>query len=170
MRTRRFGPTGICVSVLGQGTWNLECGRRTDAVEALQRGLDAGMTHIDTAEMYGNGQVEELLREAIVGRRDDVFLVSKVLPENASRRGTVAACERSLKHLGAERLDCYLLHWPGSNPLEETIAAFGLLYRPRCSPAAGRCTYCRRVTRKRVVSAAGTTRGARTIWSVVRSC
>ncbi len=124
MRTRPFGETGVRVSVLGQGTWNLERESRSDAVAALRRGLDAGMTHIDTAEMYGNGRVEELVGEAIAGRRDEVFLVSKVLPENASRRGTAAACEGSLKRLGTDRLDGYLLHWPGSHPLEETIAAF----------------------------------------------
>ncbi len=124
MRTRPFGPLGSHVSALGQGTWNMEYDRRADAVAALRRGLDAGMNHIDTAEMYGSGRVEELVGEAIAGRRDEVFLVSKVLPENASRRGTVAACERSLKRLGVETLDCYLLHWPGSHPLDETIAAF----------------------------------------------
>jgi diketogulonate reductase-like aldo/keto reductase len=97
---------------------------RSRAVAALRRGLDLGMSHIDTAEMYGDGRVEELVGEAIRGRRDDVFLVSKVLPTNASRRGTVAACERSLKRLGVERLDCYLLHWPGSHPIGDTIAAF----------------------------------------------
>ncbi len=124
MRTRPFGPGGVRVPVLGQGSWNLERESRSDAVAALRRGLDAGMTHIDTAEMYGSGRVEELVGEAIAGRRDQVFLVSKVLPENASRRGTAVACERSLKRLGTDRLDGYLLHWPGSHPLEETIAAF----------------------------------------------
>jgi len=97
---------------------------RSRAVAALQRGLDLGMSHIDTAEMYGDGRVEQLVGEAIRGRRDEVFLVSKVLPTNASRRGTVAACERSLKRLGVDRLDCYLLHWPGSHPVGDTIAAF----------------------------------------------
>jgi len=97
---------------------------RSRAIAALRRGLDLGMSHIDTAEMYGDGKVEQLVGEAIRGRRDEVFLVSKVLPTNASRRGTIAACERSLKRLGVERLDCYLLHWPGSHPIRDTIAAF----------------------------------------------
>ena len=102
-------------------------GDRAAAIAALRRGLDAGMTHIDTAEMYGSGAVEELVGEAIAGRRDEVFLASKVLPENASRRGTVQACERSLARLRTDRLDLYLLHWPGDHPLEDTIAAFETL-------------------------------------------
>ncbi len=97
------------------------------AVAALRRGLDLGLTHIDTAEMYGDGRAEEIVGEAISGRRDEVFLVSKVLPHNASRAGTRAACERSLQRLGTDRLDCYLLHWRGSYPLEETFAAFEAL-------------------------------------------
>lgn len=121
---RAFGHTGARVSALGQGTWNLERADRATAVAALRRGLDAGLTHIDTAEMYASGRVEELVGEAIRGHRDEVFLVSKVLPENASLRGTVRACERSLARLGTDRLDCYLLHWPGAHPLEDTIAAF----------------------------------------------
>jgi diketogulonate reductase-like aldo/keto reductase len=96
-------------------------------VAALRRGLDLGMTHIDTAEMYGSGAAESLVAAAIAGRRDEVFLVSKVLPSNASRRGTIAACEKSLAKLKTDRLDCYLLHWRGSYPLEETIAAFDTL-------------------------------------------
>jgi diketogulonate reductase-like aldo/keto reductase len=98
-------------------------------VEALRRGLDDGMTHIDTAEMYGSGRVEEIVGEAIAGRRDEVFLVSKVLPENATRRGTIQACERSLGHLRTDRLDGYLLHWPSRHPLEDTFAAFEDLAR-----------------------------------------
>src|SRR5688572_19932580 len=113
MRTAPFGSTGRQVSIVGQGTWNLERADRARAIAALRRGLDLGMTHVDTAEMYGNGEVERIVGEAIEGRRDEVFLVSKVLPTNASRRGTVAACERSLRRLRVERLDCYLLHWPG---------------------------------------------------------
>jgi diketogulonate reductase-like aldo/keto reductase len=123
VQTRRFGPIAQPVAVIGQGTWGMER-ERAAAVAALRRGLDAGMTHIDTAEMYGDGAVEELVAEAIAGRRDEVFLVSKVLPQNASRRGTVAACERSLARLRADRLDLYLLHWPGDHPLADTIAAF----------------------------------------------
>ena len=123
MKQRSFGSTGREVSVVGQGTWNMEKERRA-AVESLRRGLDLGMTHIDTAEMYGDGRVEELVAEAIEGRRDEVFLVSKVLPSNASHRGTLEACERSLRRLRTDRLDCYLLHWPSSHPLAGTLAAF----------------------------------------------
>jgi diketogulonate reductase-like aldo/keto reductase len=129
MKRRRFASTGFEVAPIGQGTWNLERSDRTAAVAALQRGLDLGMNHIDTAEMYGNGQAEQLVAAAIAGRRDDVFLVSKVLPENASRRGTVEACERSLSRLRTDHLDCYLLHWRGRYPLEDTIAAFEQLVR-----------------------------------------
>jgi diketogulonate reductase-like aldo/keto reductase len=124
MRYRPFGPTGAQVPVVGQGTWEMERDDRRQAVAALRAGLDAGLTHVDTAEMYGDGLVEELVGEAIAGRRDEVLLVSKVLPSNASRRGTVAACERSLARLRTDRLDVYLLHWPGEIPLEETIAGF----------------------------------------------
>jgi diketogulonate reductase-like aldo/keto reductase len=123
MKQRSFGSTHREVAVIGQGTWNMERDRRA-SVEALRRGLDLGMTHIDTAEMYGDGRVEELVAEAIEGRRDEVFLVSKVLPSNASRRGTLEACERSLRRLRTERLDCYLLHWPSRFPLADTLAAF----------------------------------------------
>ncbi len=123
MEVRRFGPIARPVAAIGQGTWEMEHERRV-AITALRRGLDAGMTHIDTAEMYGAGAVEELVGEAIAGRRDEVFLASKVLPENASRRGTVQACERSLARLRTDRLDLYLLHSPGDHPIEETAAAF----------------------------------------------
>jgi diketogulonate reductase-like aldo/keto reductase len=102
---------------------------RAGAIAALRRGLDLGMTHVDTAELYGGGEVEELVGEALAGRRDEVFLASKVLPENASRRGTVAACERSLARLRTDRLDLYLLHWPGRHPLRDTLAAFEELVR-----------------------------------------
>lgn len=124
MRTHVFGPTKRAVAAIGQGTWNLERASRKDAVAALRRGLDLGMTHIDTAEMYGSGESEEYVAEAIAGRRNEVFLVSKVLPSNASRKGTIKACEQSLKRLKVERLDCYLLHWRGDFPLADTIAAF----------------------------------------------
>src|SRR5436305_10441193 len=122
MNTNPFGQTGANVSVIGQGTWYLDHGDRKRAIAALQRGLDLGMTHIDTAEMYGDA--EHVIADAMAGRRQEVFLVSKVLPSNASRRGTIAACERSLKRLKTDRLDCYLLHWRGSYPLAETVAAF----------------------------------------------
>ena len=124
MELRLFGPTKREVAVIGQGTWYKESDDRASAVAALRRGLDLGMTHIDTAEMYGSGAAEDVVAEAIAGRREEVFLVSKVLPENASRLGTLAACEGSLGHLQTDRLDCYLLHWRGRHPLEGTIAAF----------------------------------------------
>jgi len=123
MKHNKFGSTGREVSAIGQGTWYIDQGNRKTAVAALQRGIDLGMTHIDTAEMYGDAEL--VVAEAIAGRRDEVFLVSKVLPSNASRRGTVAACERSLARLKTDRLDCYLLHWRGSYPLADTVAAFG---------------------------------------------
>jgi diketogulonate reductase-like aldo/keto reductase len=121
---RPFGSTAREVPIVGQGTWYIDEADRETAVAALRRGLDLGMTHIDTAEMYGSGAAEELVGAAIAGRRDEVFLVSKVLPQNASRTGTIAACERSLKRLRTDRLDGYLLHWRGRYPLEETIGAF----------------------------------------------
>src|SRR3989442_1516927 len=129
MEYRQFGLTQREVAVVGQGTWNLEQDDRAQAIAALRTGLDLGMNHIDTAEMYGDGRVEQLVAEAISGRRHEVFLVSKVLPGNASRRKTVTACERSLARLRTDRLDCYLLHWRGPHPLEETFAAFDKLQR-----------------------------------------
>jgi len=127
MTRRPFGATGVKVPILGQGTWNMERAERRTAVDALRAGLDAGMAHVDTAEMYGHGRVEEIVGEAIAGRRDEVFLVSKVLPENATRAGTIRACEASLRRLGTDRLDCYLLHWPSRHPIAETIAGFEAL-------------------------------------------
>ena len=127
MRKHPFGSHGSQVSVIGQGTWYIDSGDRATAVAALRRGIDLGMTHIDTAEMYGDAEL--VVAEAMAGRRDDIFLVSKVLPSNASRRGTITACDRSLKRLKTDRLDCYLLHWRGSVPLAETIAAFDELVR-----------------------------------------
>lgn len=124
---RSFGVSGPLVPSIGQGSWYSEQGDRREAVSAFRRGLDLGLSHIDTAEMYGDGRSEALIGEAIEGRRDEVFLVSKVLPHNASRRGVQAACERSLKHLRTDRLDCYLLHWRGPHPLEETFAGFEAL-------------------------------------------
>ena len=124
MEKRPFSSIGHSVAVIGQGTWYNHRDRRTSAIAALRAGLDQGMTHIDTAEMYLSGAAEEWIAEAIAGRRDEVFLVSKVLPENASARGTISACERSLARLETDRLDCYLLHWRGRHPLTETIAAF----------------------------------------------
>ena len=124
MERRQFGSMKREVSVIGQGTWYIEDKDRNSAIAALRRGLDLGLNHIDTAEMYGSGAAEELIGEAIEGRREEVFLVSKVLPQHASRSGTIKACEASLARLGTDRLDAYLLHWRGSHPLVETIAAF----------------------------------------------
>jgi diketogulonate reductase-like aldo/keto reductase len=126
---RVFGSTGREVAAIGQGSWRAEESAVADAICALRDGLDLGMTHIDTAEMYGSGAAETIIGTAIEGRRDEVFLVSKVLPSNASKRGTIAACEQSLKRLRTDRLDCYLLHWRGAHPLEETFAAFEELLR-----------------------------------------
>jgi diketogulonate reductase-like aldo/keto reductase len=125
MRTVKL-PEGEEVPALGQGTWFMGEDRRQRAAEAkaLRHGLDLGLTLIDTAEMYGEGGAEEVVGEAIAARRDEVFLVSKVYPHNASRTGTVAACERSLKRLGTDRIDLYLLHWRGRYPLAETVEAF----------------------------------------------
>jgi diketogulonate reductase-like aldo/keto reductase len=123
VKQKKFGTHGPDVSVIGQGTWYLDRGDRKAAVAALHRGIETGMTHIDTAEMYG--EAEPVIADAIIGLpRERLFLVSKVLPSNASRRGTVTACERSLKRLKTDHLDCYLLHWRGSYPFEETVAAF----------------------------------------------
>ncbi|GAA1286633.1 oxidoreductase [Planotetraspora silvatica] len=119
-------PSGEEVSVLGQGTWRMGENRssRDEEIAALQVGLDLGMTLIDTAEMYAEGEAERLTGEAIAGRRDEVFLVGKVLPHHATLRGTAAACEESLRRLGTDRIDLYLLHWREGVPLEETMSAF----------------------------------------------
>ena len=124
-------PDGTPIPALGQGTWHMgeNARARAQEVAALRLGLDLGMALIDTAEMYGEGGAEEVVGEAIAGRRDGVFLVSKVYPHNASRRGAVAACERSLKRMRVETIDLYLLHWRGSVPLAETVDAFEALRR-----------------------------------------
>ncbi|MCQ3941718.1 MAG: aldo/keto reductase [Alphaproteobacteria bacterium] len=124
-------PSGENVPVLGQGTWFMgeRSAHAADEAAALRLGLDLGMTLIDTAEMYADGGAEEVVADAIAGRRDDVFLVGKVLPENASRRGTIAACERSLRRLGTDHIDLYLLHWSGSHPFADTVAAFRQLQK-----------------------------------------
>ncbi len=124
-------PAGERVPILGQGTWYMgeDYDARRDEVAALRLGMDLGMTLIDTAEMYAAGGAEEVVAEAIAGRRDEVFLVSKVLPSNASRRGTIEACERSLKRLKTDRIDLYLLHWRGRFPLAETLEAFDTLVK-----------------------------------------
>jgi diketogulonate reductase-like aldo/keto reductase len=124
---RKFGWTGLDVPVIGMGTWMIEARGRSGerrAIEALRLGLDLGMNHIDTAEMYGSGRAEGIVGEAIAGRRDQVFLVSKVLPSNASYDKTLKACERSLKRLKTDFIDLYLLHWPSSqHPVKETMRA-----------------------------------------------
>jgi diketogulonate reductase-like aldo/keto reductase len=129
MESRPFGTTGGDVAAIGQGSWQIDAAREPDAIAALQRGIDLGLTHIDTAEMYGSGASERVIGKAIRGRRDRVFLVSKVLPTNASAQGTIVACERTLANLGVDALDCYLLHWRGRYPLADTIGAFLELQR-----------------------------------------
>jgi len=137
MRYVRLG-SGESVPVLGLGTWGMgeARSRAADEVAALRLGLDLGMSLIDTAEMYGEGGAETVVGQAIAGRRDEVFLVSKVYPHNATRKGTLAACDRSLKRLGTDRIDLYLLHWRGDVPLAETLEAFAALRR------AGKIRYC----------------------------
>jgi diketogulonate reductase-like aldo/keto reductase len=129
MIKRRFGWTGVEVPVTGQGTWEIQPESELRAIEALRFGLDLGLTHIDTAESYG--RAEELVAEAIVGRRDEVFLVSKVHPANASYDGTLRACEQSLKRLKTDWLDLYLLHWRSRHPIEETMRAMEALVAAR---------------------------------------
>src|SRR5262245_8230474 len=129
MKTRALGSSGERVPVIGQGTWELELADEAEATRALHAGLELGLTHVDTAEMYGSGRVEELLGRALAGRRGEVFLASKVLPQNASHAGTLHACERSLRRLRTDHLDLYLLHWPGDHPLGETLGAFDELQR-----------------------------------------
>jgi diketogulonate reductase-like aldo/keto reductase len=130
MRTVRL-PSGEAVPCLGQGTWRMgeDLRRRAAEVRALQAGIGLGLTLIDTAEMYGEGGCEEVVGEAIAGRRDGLFIVSKVYPHNASRTGALAACERSLKRLRTDRIDLYLLHWRGTHPLAETMEAFAALLK-----------------------------------------
>jgi len=125
MIRRKFGWTNVEVPVIGQGTWMIDGHSATEsrAIRTLRFGLELGMNHIDTAEMYGDGHVEELVGEAIAGNRDKIFLVSKVLPYNASYEGTLKACKQSLKRLKTDWLDLYLLHWRGSYPLRETMSA-----------------------------------------------
>ena len=132
MIARPFGPTGRNVPIVGQGTWNVPTrGARADeAKRALRRGIELGLVHIDTAEMYGDGAAERLVGEAIAGLpREQLFLVSKVLPSNATYDGTIRACEASLKRMRVDHLDCYLLHWRGSVPLGETMRALEQLVR-----------------------------------------
>jgi diketogulonate reductase-like aldo/keto reductase len=123
--TRAFAWTGVPVPTVGQGTWMIEGpdDAEQDAIDALRTGIELGLTHIDTAEMYGSGRAEELTAQAIAGRRGELFLVSKVLPSNASYDGTLRACEHSLRRLGTDYLDLYLLHWESSHPIAETMRA-----------------------------------------------
>src|SRR5581483_4242773 len=118
-------PAGVKVPAFGMGTWHVgeEAGSRQEEIAVLRLGVELGAGLIDTAEMYGDGRAEELVGAATSGIRDKVFLVSKVLPSNASRRGTIAACERTLRRLRTDHLDLYLLHWSGSEPIQETVAA-----------------------------------------------
>jgi diketogulonate reductase-like aldo/keto reductase len=129
MENRQFGSSSRQVAQIGQGTWNIENVPADTAVKSLRRGIDLGLTHIDTAEMYGSGKAEQLIAKAIAGRRDEIFLVSKVLPSNASAQGVVRACDASLSRLKTDRLDCYLLHWRGNHPLAESVSAFDRLIR-----------------------------------------
>jgi len=122
-------PSGDTIPRFGLGTWRMgeSARKRADEVKALRHGIERGITLIDTAEMYGDGEAETIVADAVGSRRDELFIVSKVLPSNASRRGTVAACERSLKRLRTDRIDLYLLHWRGGSPLADTVAAFEAL-------------------------------------------
>lgn len=132
MIARTFGATGVPVSVVGQGTWRMgESAREAKReIAALRLGIELGMTHIDTAEMYGDGGAERVVAQTIRGRRDRVFLATKVLPEHASYEGTIAACERSLKRLATDHVDLYLLHWwTGRHPIAETMRAMRTLVR-----------------------------------------
>ena len=124
-----FGPTGVQVPKVGLGTWYLEQADDKTAIAAVQAALELGLTHVDTAELYGSGKAESLVGKALEGRRDGVFLVSKIIPSTASRKGTIKHCEQTLKRLCTDHLDCYLIHWPGSYPLEETIEALEELVR-----------------------------------------
>ena len=128
---QRMLPCGDPIAALGQGTWNIgdTPQRRADEIATIRRGIDLGLTLIDTAEMYGDGRSEQLVGEAIAGRRDEVFLVSKVYPHNASRTAMPRSCEASLRRLGVDTIDLYLLHWPGRVPLAETVQAFEALQR-----------------------------------------
>src|SRR3989442_15503569 len=130
MLSRPFGPTGVDVSIIGQGTWHMgeERKLRKDEIAALSLGLDLGLTHIDTAEMYADGGAEEIVAEAVVGRRHEAFIATKVMPSNASYRGTIEACERSLKRLRTDHVDLYLLHWwSGRHAIADTMRAMAEL-------------------------------------------
>ena len=127
MKLRKFGSLGIDVPVVGLGTWMMDRDDRERAILAIHRAIDLGMTHIDTAEFYGKGAVEELVGEALAGHRASVFLASKVIPSQATYAGTLRACEMSLRRLRTDHLDLYMLHWPGDQPLAETLRALETL-------------------------------------------
>jgi len=127
VQKRRFGPLDVDVPIVGLGTWQMERDDREQCIRAIRRAIDLGMTHIDSAELYGRGRVEEIVGEALAGYRNDVFLASKVHPDHATYPGTLLACEKSLRRLRTDRLDLYLLHWRGTLPLEETFRAFEAL-------------------------------------------
>jgi diketogulonate reductase-like aldo/keto reductase len=127
VQKRRFGSLDVDVPIVGLGTWQMERDDREQCIRAIRRAIDLGMTHIDTAELYGRGRVEEIVGEALAGYRNDVFLASKVHPDHATYAGTLLACEKSLRRLRTDRLDLYLLHWRGTLPLEETFRAFEAL-------------------------------------------
>lgn len=131
MKQRAFGAAGVDVSVIGQGTWDIpENGARlTEQKRALLRGVELGMTHVDTAEMYGSGRVEEILGETLRGVRSRLFLASKVIPKNATYQGTIAACERSCARMQTDHLDLFMLHWPGRHPIGDTMRALEELVR-----------------------------------------
>src|SRR5258708_18343266 len=135
--TRLFGTTARQVACIGQGTWKIDDSAADGSLAALRGGLDLGVTHIDPAEMYGSGASERIVGNAISGRRDEVFLVSKVLPSHASNSGVAAACEKSLAHLRTDRLDCYLLHWRGGGPFEEDGSPFSKPGRQGQNPLLG---------------------------------
>ncbi|MBA2543598.1 MAG: aldo/keto reductase [Deltaproteobacteria bacterium] len=127
MKTRRFGSLAVEIPIVGIGTWQMERDDPASAVAAIKRAIEHGMTHVDTAEMYGDGRVETLVADGIAGARARVFLASKVLPKNATYEGTLRACEASLRRLGTDHLDLYMLHWPGPHPLADTFRAFETL-------------------------------------------
>ncbi|MCC6527577.1 MAG: aldo/keto reductase [Polyangiaceae bacterium] len=143
-RQRSFGATGLCVPAIGLGTWAMERDEPARTREAVARAVELGLCHVDTAEMYGDGAVETLLGEALAGRRDAVFLASKVVPEHASYAGTLRACEASLRRLRTDRLDLYLLHWPGVEPLADTFRAFERLQADGKIRAWGVSNFCER--------------------------
>ncbi len=152
MYARSFGAMRVSVPVIGQGTWHIDSSDRTDAIRALRAGIDAGMTHIDTAEMYGDA--EAIVAAAIADCREEVFLVSKVVPGNATRRGVARACEASLRRLRTDRLDSYLLHWPGQHPSRRRSRASRI-----CAGRARSCPGVSAISTSRISTAPSPSRG-----------